>query len=595
MKKIILAGFSAILCAASFLSHAVTPQEFTIPNDDLNIVYTGSWANGSDSAILALPPSHNSYHQGQGTAAGNTGTAYIPISGDNGSTYRPSLSFIATPEGSSNVLVRVHYLDSFGVGQTHDVYVNMYNTGDVRIGLSLGEYNGLQGVEIFDSMPNQCALTSCDIVTFDHLTVVDLTAKDNSNVYQSGQPYTFPNDPIGATIGSYKRITFGENGFEIPDNLLPGYNPFKDLGRALAIIGDVDGDGVPDIFTTVSGGVSSNGSSTHAFALLLMNTDGTVKSTIPYNVETTVSKGLDLSVTVNMDIAPLGDFDGNGVPDVIIGDSGAVFKPLLAAGQIQIVLLNSDGSIKKVHRVSYRDGNMPYTLYERYFFGSSVTALNDVDGNGVIDIMVTIRNQSNIYEVKNGNNHIPQLVLLMENDGTVKSVIQFKHSYTSSYHKDFHHVRYLGDIDSDGNPDFIGVVNTYFSIIKTDGNWGVKSQLDQSFSTDWGLTNGTNLYDIKVIGDVNGDGINDIAVGDERSNSMNGGIYVICLDSNGNKLSKTFYPLTMPNDAQLGMFGSISAIGDLNGDGKAELVVGSLNYDGSESTNQGAIYILFSQ
>lgn len=586
MKKIILAGFSAILCAASFLSHAVTPQEFTIPNDDLNIVYTGSWANGSDSAILALPPSHNSYHQGQGTAAGNTGTAYIPISGDNGSTYRPSLSFIATPEGSSNVLVRVHYLDSFGVGQTHDVYVNMYNTGDVRIGLSLGEYNGLQGVEIFDSMPNQCALTSCDIVTFDHLTVVDLTAKDNSSAYQSGQPYTFPNDPIGATIGSYKRITFGENGFEVPARFDTN-SPFK-LGGTVAVIGDVDGDDVPDLFTKLSGGRAADAVPSHAYAVLFLNSDGTVKKNALHH--TSNSKGLayDLINRVT-DISPIGDFDGNGVPDVLLGRNG---ESIYGTGNIQIVLLNADGSAKGAVPISYKDGKLPYELWNNYGMGTSVTAIGDVDGNGVIDIMTTITNGSSHYFHINGVYHVPQLVLLMETDGTVKDVVQFQHDYSNSAYRDLIYVRYLGDIDSDGNPDFLGNRGNYLAIIKTNGNWGVKSQTNVNLSDDWGIDDSS---EIKVIGDVNGDGINDIAIGDDRANNFKGGVYVVCIDSNGNDLSTTYYPLDMPNDEWLGDLGRLSAIGDLDGDGKAELVVGSINYDGSESTNQGAIYILFSQ
>ncbi len=599
MKKIILAGFSAILCAASFLSHAVTPQEFTIPNDDLNIVYTGSWANGSDSAILALPPSHNSYHQGQGTAAGNTGTAYIPISGDNGSTYRPSLSFIATPEGSSNVLVRVHYLDSFGVGQTHDVYVNMYNTGDVRIGLSLGEYNGLQGVEIFDSMPNQCALTSCDIVTFDHLTVVDLTAKDNSSAYQSGQPYTFPNAPIGATIGSYKRITFGENGFEIPDNLLPGFKQFKYLGASTAAIGDVDGNGVSDIFTYVEGGRSSQGSSPHSFALLLMNSDGTVHDTIPYTVKNSYQHLTPVDRTTSSpDISPLGDFDGNGVPDVLIGVSSYGTDPIQGSGFVQLVLLNANGTIKKVHKISSNDGNLNFMLNRHYAFGSSVTALNDVDNNGVIDLMVTFRNGSNEYYYDTNSDQVPQLLLLMETDGSVKQTIEVLQNNASNFHlKDLSYIRYWGDMDNDGNPDFVAV-NSYKNqlvFMKLDASNQVHQQNVKVISTDYTLSNFVSVTDLKVIGDVNGDGINDIALGDSSSNSNQGGIHVICLDVNGNEITSYYYPLSMSNDHSMGSYGAISSIGDLNGDSKAELVVGSLNYDGSESTNQGAIYILFSQ
>jgi FG-GAP repeat/FG-GAP-like repeat len=81
-----------------------------------------------------------------------------------------------------------------------------------------------------------------------------------------------------------------------------------------------------------------------------------------------------------------------------------------------------------------------------------------------------------------------------------------------------------------------------------------------------------------AFGDVNGDGIPDIVVG------ADGGDYVRVFD--GASPATQLYQFNgVPGSA----FGSALATGDINGDGKADVVVGAFAWDGPAGTDQGMV------
>ena len=114
-------------------------------------------------------------------------------------------------------------------------------------------------------------------------------------------------------------------------------------------------------------------------------------------------------------------------------------------------------------------------------------------------------------------------------------------------------------------------------------------------------------YTIASIGDLNKDGINDIAVGspyDDEEGYNAGAVYILFLNSDGTvkshqKISEKFGHFNLelndslqPNDA----FGfSVSQIGDLNDDGINDIAVGSPYSDSQNKVlpDSGSIHILF--
>ena len=107
-------------------------------------------------------------------------------------------------------------------------------------------------------------------------------------------------------------------------------------------------------------------------------------------------------------------------------------------------------------------------------------------------------------------------------------------------------------------------------------------------------------HDIESIGDIDGDGVSDIAIGspyDDDGGESHGAVYILFLNSDGTvkdsqKISSTegnFKEILDPYDA----FGrAISNIGDFDGNGVSDIAVGAY-HDDDGGYNTGAVYILF--
>ena len=104
------------------------------------------------------------------------------------------------------------------------------------------------------------------------------------------------------------------------------------------------------------------------------------------------------------------------------------------------------------------------------------------------------------------------------------------------------------------------------------------------------------------LGDIDADGVNDIAVGawEPHDRADSGATYVLRMNADGSVKAS----MKIANSAgglgtellALDMFGiSLAAIGDLDGDNVTELVVGAWGDDDASFSNNGAVYVLFLQ
>ena len=125
----------------------------------------------------------------------------------------------------------------------------------------------------------------------------------------------------------------------------------------------------------------SVGSTIH---ILFLNSDGTVKS------DTKIAPGLGGFPSGEMcdsSLVLLGDLDRDGFPELACG-SRADDDGSINAGAVWILFLLPDGTAHHTQKISDTEGGFVGSLDSSDFFGTSVAALGDHNGDGVVDLVV---------------------------------------------------------------------------------------------------------------------------------------------------------------------------------------------------------------
>lgn len=339
-------------------------------------------------------------------------------------------------------------------------------------------------------------------------------------------------------VTSFVKINESNGGFN------EALNAEDWFGNSVTGIGDLDGDGILDVAVGAMQD-DENGFNKGAIYILFLNSDGSVKSSQK------IAQGLggfdvvlDNSDIFGVSVSHLGDMNGDGKIEIAVGaeydgDGGSYH------GAVYILSLNTDGSVFSYQKISSLQGGFNGVLGVWDVFGSAVESLGDLDGDGIVDIAVGARRDDD-----GGTERGAIWILFLNHDFTVKS-----YQKISSIAGNF-----LGSLS---NGDYFGSA-------------------------------------IANLGDLNGDGIIDIAAGAYRDNdggSNTGAIYILFLNADGTvqshqKISQTSGDFNdiLHDNSRFGK--SIDLIFDINQDGKKEILVGSSGFGDPSNSNKGSFYIL---
>ena len=222
------------------------------------------------------------------------------------------------------------------------------------------------------------------------------------------------------------------------------------FGSSIVDIGDLDGDGVNDL-AVGAGKDDEGGSARGAVHIMFMNTDGSVDSTVEINDSTTNGPTLTNTDQFGFAVENIGDLNSDGVNDLAVGaygddDSGG------ARGAVHIMFMNTDGSVDSTVEINDSTTNGP-ELEDDDSFGRSVANIGDLDGDGVNDLAVGA-DKDNAGGANRGTIHI----IHMNTDGSVDSTVEINNETTngpSMKDQDFFGfaVANIGDLDGNGIND----------------------------------------------------------------------------------------------------------------------------------------------
>ena len=232
----------------------------------------------------------------------------------------------------------------------------------------------------------------------------------------------------------------------------PTLAEFDSFATSVTSLGDLDGDGVADIavgaFEDDTGGDGRG-----AVYVLLLNSDGSAKSTtkIAHNLNggPTLSNGDGFGISIT---SP-GDLDGDGVNDLAVGayedDSGGAGR-----GAVYVLFMNTDGTVNTSTKIAHNSNGGP-ALTNEDAFGAGLSSIGDLDGDGVVDLAVGANGHDT-----GGASHGAVYVLFMNSDGTAESHSLIADSTNGGpVLTDYAHfgrsVALLGDIDGDSVQDLV--------------------------------------------------------------------------------------------------------------------------------------------
>lgn len=350
------------------------------------------------------------------------------------------------------------------------------------------------------------------------------------------------------------------------------------VGCSVSGAGDTNGDGYEDVIIGASGAQNGAGGKGAAYIF-----NGGPQGLVSAVTKTLFSGNQGFGTSVS----DAGDINRDGYDDVIVGMPTYSLPNASLCGAVQIYLGSGNGLITPGTTITSTQAGAQ--------MGNSLDHAGDVNGDGYSDIIVGASMQGG------GNKQGSAFIWYGSSAGiptntvgnNVMSLYQAGAEFGTS-------VAGAGDVNGDGFSDVI-VGSSKHSMGENEEGvacvfYGTPNGCTSANRTTLEVNQANAHFGTSVGGgmDVNGDGYDDVVVGAPDHDllaSNGGGVWVFHGSMTGVNLASSFVVGSDQANAHMGQ--GVAGVGDLNGDGYGDILVGMPNYDQSGITDGGTTYAYF--